>query len=157
MPEYNISFAEKLMEAANLVVTHGCDDSESRRVVLYLSLLSTEISLKAMLEKAGRKPVKRSHNLADLLNELGLCEVEVKINGTRKFVPATRLRACVLSEGEAEITVGKLINECKNASQYPNEIRYGDNVKHFPPTVVAQMACVVAAFARKHWETLRIK
>jgi HEPN domain len=152
MPEYNISFGEKLVEVANLVVADGLDDPESKRVVLYLSLLSTEISLKAMLEKSG-KPVKKTHDLAKLLGELALCKVEVEIYGTTRFDTASRLRACTLSEGEGEITVGKLIDECKNASQYPNNIRYGNKLKHFPPTVVAQMASVVAAFARKHWET----
>jgi hypothetical protein len=45
MPNYNIAFGEKLAEAANFIVDDGLDDRESARVVLYVSLLSTEISL----------------------------------------------------------------------------------------------------------------
>jgi hypothetical protein len=161
MPNYNIAFGEKLAEVANLIVDDGLDDRESPRVVLYLSLLSTEISLKAMLEKAG-KPLagirKRSHKLADLLSDLGQCEIEVEIAGAPRFVSASRLRACSLKQGDGEVTIGKVIDaESEGASQYPNNVRYGDLLHHFPPPVVAQMASTVAAFADKHWQTIRAK
>jgi hypothetical protein len=69
---------------------------DAQRTVLYLSLLSTEILLKAMLEHAG-KPVaeirERGHQLADLLTDLGLCEIEVEVTpGCHRYVPASRLR-----------------------------------------------------------------
>jgi hypothetical protein len=170
VPMYSIEFGEKLADVANFVVTDGLDDPGSPRVVLYLSYLSAEISLKAMLEKAG-KPVceirKRSHKVAELLKDLDQCEVEVEIvPGTRKFVSASRLRACIIKQGKAQITVGKVIEAQKeccadgsviSASSYPNEIRYGDDLQHYPPDVVAQMASVVAGFARQHWHILRVK
>jgi hypothetical protein len=161
MPTYSIDFGEKLANVANFVVTDGLDDPGSPRVVLYLSLLSTEILLKAMLEKAG-KPVpkirKRSHNVAELLKDLDQCEVEVEIvPGTRQFVSASRLRAYSIEQGEAEITVGKVIEaEKDSASSYPSGVRYGDRLLHYSPAVVAQMASVVAVFARRHWCTLRV-
>jgi hypothetical protein len=159
MPDYNIAFGKKLAEVANLIVDDGLDDPASPRVVLYLSLLSTEISLKAMLEKAG-KPVaeirKRSHKLADLLTDLSQCEIEVEIAGAPKFVPASRLRAYSLKQGDGEVTIGKVIDaESEGASSYPNNVRYGDLLQHFQPPVVAQMASMVAAFADKHWQTIR--
>jgi hypothetical protein len=161
VPEYSIEFAEKLADVANSIVTDGLDDPESPRVVLYLSFLSTEISLKAMLEKAG-KPVpeirNRNHKVAKLLKDLGQCQVEVEfVPGTRKFDSASRLRACIIEQGKAQITVGEVIEaEQKGASSYPSNVRYGDQLKHYPPAVVAQMASVVAVFARQHWHTLRV-
>jgi hypothetical protein len=160
VPEYSIEFGAKLAEVANFVVTDGLDDPESPRVVLYLSLLSTEISLKAMLEKAG-KPVAeiraRSHNCAELLNDLGQCEIEVE-NGTPRFVPASRLRACIIKQDEGETTVGKMMDaESEGASLYPNQVRYGNQLRHYPPAAVAQMASAVADFARKHWQAVRVK
>jgi hypothetical protein len=162
VPEYSIEFGAKLAEVANFVVADGLDDPESPRVVLYLSLLSTEISLKAMLEQAG-KPLceirNRGHNVAELLEDLGQCEIKVETDpGTRQFVSASRLRACSIEQGEAQITVGRVIEaEAEGASPYPNNVRYGDRLHHYPPAVVAQMASVVADFARKHWQTVRVK
>ena len=78
MAEYDISFGERLSETARMVVDEGLAELDAQRTVLYLSLLSTEITLKAMLERAG-KPVPdiraRSHRLAELLSDLGQCEV----------------------------------------------------------------------------------
>lgn len=162
MPEYDIAFGEKLAEVANLVVADGISDLDAQRTVLYLSLLSTEISLKSMLEQAG-KPLKeirgRSHNLAELLTDVGQCQVEVEVvPGTRKFVPAVRLRSCSLEYGAAKATIGTVIEaENHGASKYPNQVRYGDLLRHYPPEVVAQMASKVAAFAREHWHSLRVK
>jgi hypothetical protein len=160
VPEYSIEFGEKLADVANSVVTDGLDDPESPRVVSYLSFLSAEISLKAMLEKAG-KPVpeiwKRLHKVAELLEDLGQCEVEVEIGpGTRQFVSASRLRACSIEQNEAQITVGKVIEaEKEGASSYPNKLRYGEQWRHYPAPVLAKMASAVAVFARQHWDSLR--
>jgi hypothetical protein len=160
VPEYSIEFGGKLAEVADLVVADGLDDPDARRTVLYLSLLSTEISLKAMLEKAG-KPVKEirraRHDLAQLLRDLDCCEIEAETTpGVTRLVPASRLRASIIKQGECEITIGDLIGT-KAASQYPNEIRYGDRLHHFPPAAVAQMASKVVAFAGEHWQSLQTK
>lgn len=162
MPQYDIAFGEKLAEVATSVVADGLADVDAQRTVLYLSLLSTEISLKSMLEKAG-KPVseirKRCHNISELLKDLGQCEVEVEVTpGTPRAVAASRLRARTVSHGEAKVTVGAVIDaESTGASKYPNEVRYGDLLRHYPPAAVAQMASSVAAFAREHWQSLRTK
>lgn len=158
MAEYDITFGEKLAEVANFVVADGLADLDAKRTVLYLSLLSTEISLKAMLEQAG-KPVAHTHKLADFLTELGKCKIEVEVTpNNRMFVPATRLRACTLRHGDVEVTVGTIIDaESQGASTYPNQIRYGDVLRHYPPDVVAQMATKVAAFARQHWQSIRVE
>lgn len=162
MTEYDIAFGEKLADVASFVVADGLTDHDAKRTVLYLSLLSTEISMKSMLEHAGRPVAEiraQSHKLANLLTDLGKCEVEVEVTpDNRMFVPATRLRSCSLRHGDAEVTVGAVIDaESLGASIYPNQIRYGDVLRHYPPDVVAQMAVSVAAFARQHWQSIRIK
>lgn len=162
MAEYDIAFSEKLADVANLVVSDGISDHDAKRTVLYLSLLSMEISLKAMLERAG-KPVNairaHSHRLAELLTDLGQCEIEVEVaQGKCMYVPATRIRSCSLKHDCAEVTVGAVIDaESQGASTYPNQIRYGDVLLHYPPEVVAQVATMVVAFAHQHWQSIRIK
>jgi len=60
--------------------------------------------------------------------------------------------------GSAQTTVGAVINaESQGASTYPNQVRYGDVLRHFPAETVAQMANEVSALARKHWHTIKIK
>ena len=160
MPEYSLSFAEKLAKAAALVAAEGLDDPEAKRTVLYLSLLSTEVSLKAMLEQAGvalPKIRKRSHDLAGLLSDLGHCTVGTQITlGKDMKVPASRLRSEPLAHGSASSTVGTIIDaEKAGASKYPNNVRYGELPSHYPPEIVSQMAIKVAAFAKKHWKSLQ--
>lgn len=162
MAEYDIAFGERLAETAHMVAAEGLVPLDAQRTVLYLSLLSAEITLKAMLEHAG-KPVSeiraRSHRLADLLSDLGQCEVEVEITpGTKRYVLASRLRGCPLKHSAAESTVGAVLDAgSQGASTYPNQVRYGDVLRHFPAEVVAQMASKLAAFAHEHWNSLRIK
>jgi len=145
-----------------MVVAEGIGTLDAQRTVLYLSLLSAEIILKAMLENAG-KPVTeiraRSHRLTELLSDLSQCEVEIEIApGTWHYMTASRLRSCVLQYRSAQTTVGAVIDaESQGASAYPNQVRYGDLLRHFPPEVVAQMATRVAEFAREHWRSLRMK
>jgi hypothetical protein len=160
--EYDIAFGERLAETAHVVAAEDLVPLDAQRTVLYLSLLSTEITLKAMLERAG-KPVSeiraRSHRLAELLSDVGQCEVEIEISpGTKRYVSASRLRSCTLNHAGAESTVGAVIDaESQGASSYPNQVRYGDVLRHFPAEVVAQMAIKVSAFGREHWQSLRIK
>jgi hypothetical protein len=159
--EYDLAFAERLPALASSIVVDGIDELDAQRCVLYLSLLSTEISLKAMLEQAG-KPVqeiqKRSHKLSELLKDLGQCEIQINESFGCVWVSAVRLRSCVLTHGAAKSTVEAIIDaESKGASQYPSKIRYSAKVRHFPPQIVAQIATRVAEFARKNWGSIRIK
>lgn len=162
MRTYDVEFGKKLSEAALMVVADGIESLEAQRAVLYLSLLSTEISLKAMLEKAG-KPVPeiraRSHRLSELLADLDDCEVEVEVTPRHKeFDSAARLRSVALEHIGRECTVGQIVDEQnQGVSRYPNEIRYGDRLNHYPAQVVAQMASVVSEFALQHWDSLRIR
>ncbi len=82
MAEYNLGFSENLIKAARFVADSDDKSEDAVRTVLYLSCLACEIALKALLECSGKpmaKITKLSHNLADLLKELGNCKVEVHI------------------------------------------------------------------------------
>lgn len=162
MAEYDFEFGERLAETARMVLAEGIVGLDGQRTVLYLSLLSTEITLKAMLERAG-KPVTeiraRSHQLPKLLSDLCKCEVEVEIaTGIKRYMAASRIRAIQINHGIAQTTLGAVIDaQNHGASTYPNQVRYGEVLLHFPVDVVAQMASEVSLFAREHWHSIRIK
>jgi hypothetical protein len=160
MAEYNLAFGKKLAETAGLVIDAGIDSQEAERAVAYLSLLSTEVSLKSMLEKAGFAPRmirKHSHNLPALLKELCKCEIEFEFSpGCRKFVSAARLCPMSISYKNTRTPVGRVIGgELEGASRYPNEVRYGSTFHHFPPEVLFGMADAVSSFAFKNWTSIR--
>jgi len=158
--EYSLAFAESLAKAARNVADIRPKDIDARRTILYLALLSTELSLKAMLEQAGH-PVsairKRSHNLAALVRDLGKCTVDAEIApGHHAAVSAARIRSRELQFEGAKPTVGRILDaERDGASKYPGQVRYGPLLRHFPAEVVLEMAFSVIAFARQYWTTLR--
>ena len=162
MAEYDLSFAEKLAEVAGEVQQKAPLAYDSRRLVAYLSRLSVEITLKALLERAG-KPVaeirKRSHNLRELLSDLGDCEVHAEIApGTYAWSSAARLRAVLVDLGVVQVPIGELITaEDQGASQYPNQIRYGQTVVDMHPSLLASMASLTASWARQHLATIRVR
>jgi len=123
MAEYDITFGKRLAETARMVASEGIAELDAQRTVLYLSLLSTEITLKAMLEQAGM-PVSEirahSHRLAALLSSLGLRKIEIEIApGAKRHVLASRIRAIQINHGSARSTVGDVIDaESHGASKY---------------------------------------
>ena len=155
MAEYNLGFSDNLIRAAQFVANSDDQSEDAARTVLYLSCLACEIALKALLEFSG-KPVgeitKLSHNLAALLKELGECKVEVPIvKDFLAWVPATRLRAVTVDNRFANATVGAILSaEEEGASKYPNEIRYGSVIRHYPHQLVLETAVKVADWAKKH-------
>ena len=161
MAEYDIAFAERLAETSQLVSAQGLDPVDAQRTVLYLSLLSMEIALKAVLERAGKPTAEiraRSHRLSELLADLSACEVKIEAAGSGHYVSASRLRGCRVTQGGAETTVGAVIDaESQGASKYPNQVRYGDLLRHFPASVVVDAALRVVEFARQHWDSVRLK
>ena len=77
--EYSLEFSQRLIEAANSFVDKEKAKDETGRAVVYLSLLSCEISLKALLEKAGYtiKEIKaRSHDFSGLIKDLCFCDLQ---------------------------------------------------------------------------------
>jgi HEPN domain-containing protein len=162
MPQYDIAFAEKLSQVAALVLANGIEDLEAQRTVLYLSLLSTEISLKAMLERAGKSGTEiraRSHNLSELLTDLGRCMINVEVSpGQCQAVSASRLRARELKYDNFVVTVGVIIDtDPGETSQYPNQVRYGERLRHYPPDIMVLLAATVVEFAKENWLSLRLQ
>lgn len=165
MSEFHIGTSEKLIFSANALRNHyGSNDEDAMRMICYLSLLACEIALKAALEKAGL-PISqienRRHNLAGLLDDLGRhCKIEKGIvDGLRAWVPATDIRGKTIEDSNgAQITVGKLLDDtAQHTSRYPNEIRYGNSIQHYPPEVVLDAATKVVEWVNNHWENMRLK
>jgi len=162
MAVYDVAFGKRLAEAANMVMAEGLVELDAQRTVLYLSLLSAEITLKALLERAGKPESEireRCHRLKKLISDLCQCEVEIEIAPrTKQYVPASRICSIPLSHRGAQTTVGAVIDaETEGASIYPNQVRYGEVLRHFPADVAAQMAAKVSEFAYEHWHSVRIR
>ncbi len=160
MAEYSIDFAQEMSKAGNLIVLAGLQTEDAKRAALYVSLVACEIALKAALEKAG-KPISeiksKGHSLSNLLTEIGNCTVEAEISsGISTRVPATRIRSVVVDANYADATVGKLLEaESFGASQFPNEIRYGDTLRHFPVTVITRLSEKVVAWVTLHLDDIQ--
>jgi len=161
MPEFNLAFSEKLIEAATLISKNDLTEIESKRTVLYLSLLSCEITIKALLEKAGitiKKIKSHSHNLSELLKEIGNCEIHKELSPScSKWIRATEIRSITIDSRFSNATAGNLLTaESKGASVYPNQIRYGDKLTHYPPEVMLEVAKAIVAWAKAYFEKIRI-
>jgi hypothetical protein len=161
MAEYDIEFAAKLAAVAIEVDEKDPWAYDARRVTVYLSRLSAEITMKALLERAGfplQRIRARSHDLRGLLNDLGECEVEVEIApSVRRWCSASRVRAAIVDLDFVHIPIGAIIDaEDEGASKYPNQIRYGETVIDFDPWLVASMATVLAKWAKIHWNSIRV-
>jgi hypothetical protein len=155
--EYSIDFAERLIDAADSFIGRSQPGEEASRAVLYLSLLSCEISLKAALEKAGFTPDhlrKRSHNLNDLLGDLCRCETwDEKTGG---WVSAAHIKSISPVPGIKLATVGRLLDaESDGASKYPNSIRYGDLIKHYDSVHLLRCAKAVAEWSMENMAAIR--
>jgi hypothetical protein len=161
MARYNIEFSRQLIDAAQGIVDRGENSEDAGRAILYLSLLSCEIILKALLEKAGMPAgeiMQVSHDLSKLLVELGGCEVEEEISTQlMRWVPATQIREKAVIP-ETMLTVGVLLEgEGREASKYPNAIRYGERIYHFPPVAVLMGAKNLLDWAHQKWDRIRIR
>ena len=97
--EYSLQFSYRLIDAARSFIDKDKIDDETGRAVLYLSLLSCEISLKALLEQAGftvEELKKSSHDISGLINDLCLCDFEgTGIAGSKPYTGARLLSQVV--------------------------------------------------------------
>ena len=157
MSEYKIGFAQKLSETSEIMVDTGLDSEDAQRAVLYISLVSCEIALKAALEKAGKAVSdirKKSHNLSSLLKEVCSCTVLREITQNKASrVNATCIRGVPV---DSNATIGHLLEAEENgASKFPNEIRYGQILKHFPASVMAKLSKKIVAWVQLHWDDIQ--
>jgi len=159
--EYSLEFSQRLIDAAKSFVDKDKIDDEAGRAVLYLSLLSCEISLKALLEKARytvKELKKRSHDFSGLIEDICLCDLEgTGIAGSKPHTGA-ELLAQVVDPNIRNGTVGALLKcEEQGASKYPNEIRYGELVRHFPPMLMLNCASKIFQWGRNNISIIKRK
>jgi hypothetical protein len=157
--EYSLEFSHRLIDAAKSFIDKDKISDETGRAVLYLSLLSCEISLKALLEQAGYTPKelkKRSHDFSGLIKDLCFCDlVGTGIAGSKPYTGAELLGE-VVDPNIGNGTVGNLLSfEAQGASKYPNEIRYGEFVIHFPPILMLDCASKVCEWARNNIDIIK--
>ena len=159
--EYSLEFGKRLIDAAKSFVIKEKVNDETGRAVLYLSLLSCEITLKALLEKAGfttRELKNRSHDLRGLIKDICFCELAGTGTGNSKPFSASKLLSQEVIKNTANRTVGALLDaESLGASKYPNDIRYGDLITHFPPLVMLDCASVVSRWADENINSIKRK
>jgi len=163
VPEYDIDFAAKLAQVAREVDESDPWAYDARRVTIYLSRLSAEIAMKALLERAGvtvNEIRKHRHNLPTLLKALDSCVVELK-DESGNVSPASAgalIRAATIDFGIAHMPIGELIEAAdERISKYPNEIRYGNVVRDFQPGILCEMPEVLCQWAKKHWGTIKVR
>lgn len=160
MPAYDLAFSRKFAEVAEETIAREPENIEARRVVAYISRLSMELALKAFLERVGL-PIedikKHSHDLRGLLKEVDKCEVEVDFSpGTMRWVPATRVRSVEIQFQGYSTTLGVIVEaEDHGASKYPNELRYGELPKDFPPEALSRAAVTLVTWVGEHWNVAR--
>lgn len=157
--EYSLKFSQRLIEAARSFIDKDKTDEETGRAVLYLSLLSCEISLKALLEQAGYtiKELKaRSHDFSGLIKDLCSCDLQgTGIVGSKPYTGAWLL-AQEVDPNIDNGTVGALLRcEEHGASKYPNEIRYGELVRHYPPMLMLGCASKVYEWAKENMARIK--
>ncbi|HIF9320506.1 TPA: hypothetical protein ACX6RJ_000123 [Photobacterium damselae] len=152
--EFSFDFANRLINSAELLIVNYPNEKDTDRTVLYLSCLSCEISLKAILENAGysEKELRAcSHNLSLLLKKVTECEHDDPYFRTSSILAQT-VRANFLN-----CTVGTLLRaeDAQKASTYPNKIRYGEQITHYPHGVMLDCAKVVSQWCRKNHECIK--
>jgi hypothetical protein len=161
MPIYNIGFSEKLIEAAQFVFDDDGDEFDKLQTVLYLSHLSCEITLKALLEKAG-KPIKDiiacSHDFEKMFKPF-FVEVEINKevgNNIYRWVKAGGIGCEQTKEGIYEPTVRTMLTD-KKTSQYPSNLRYaGDHISAYPPQELIKASKILLNDALKYWDNIRL-
>jgi HEPN domain-containing protein len=146
--EFSFEFSERLIESAEGLLEFSSDKDEAGRAILYLSCLSCEISMKALLERSEytiRELKRFSHKLHELLDEITRC------GHSTPDKRASSIRSKEVLSGVANGTVGSLlVSQIENASTYPNEIRYGEIVSHFPAQTMLQCAKVVLNWCKEN-------
>ncbi|WP_083916895.1 HEPN domain-containing protein [Thioalkalivibrio sp. ALJ24] len=149
MGEYNLEFAEAMAEASNLILHSESLHEEGQRAALYTALVACEIALKYALSEAG-VTVPKTHDLSKLMGLVSDCSIEdVDSNGAIKRVPASRIRGVSASDNYSDATLGNLLEaEEFGASKFPNEIRYGRTLEHFPASVMQQASLKLIAWVK---------
>lgn len=152
MPQFDINFAMNLAEVSIALLNQGLETPEARRTVIYLSRLSIELSLKALLELAGKPTLeikKRGHDLQALLADVESYDFKMGITDAQ-WHSGTEIRKLNVPYNIHQIDMGIIIEaERHGASKFPNEIRYGDNVQDVAPEILAPASLILASWAHR--------
>jgi hypothetical protein len=155
MVEYNNNFSRQMALAGSALLATSPESTDRDRAALYVSLVACEAALKSALEQAGRtvKDIRaNSHNLSALLDQVSSCTIlEVMPSGNSKRVSASRIKAIVVDGSYSNATIGYLISaEEIGASKFPNEVRYGSVLNHFPAEVMVELANKISSWVEAH-------
>jgi HEPN domain-containing protein len=152
LKEFNIEFATRMSEASFFILDSQRPDAD--RAAIYMALVACEIALKSVLESAGveLKSIPKTHNLSKLLKMVSKRKVLVDIGNKHfKEVSASRLRGVVVDANYANATVGNLMEAEQNgASVFPNEIRYGAILKHYPALTICKLGLKLVDWVKDH-------
>lgn len=156
MSEYSLDFSEAMSKSSKLVISCDTMPEEAQRASLYMSLVSCEISLKYIVAKAKVR-VPKTHDLSKLVDLVSACTVEDEITmGTIMRVPASRIRSVVACEKYVNATLGNLLeSELIGASKFPNEIRYGHVLKHFPAEVMQKASMRLLTWVKRYENSIQ--
>ena len=155
MSEYSIEFALQMATAANALLATSEKSEDRDRAILYISLVACEIALKSALEQSGisvKEIRSLSHNLSDLLAAVGECSILEEVSpGKTQRVPASRINGVVVDGNYANATIGHLLcGEDVGASRFPNQVRYGTVLNHFPAEVMSELANKVVSWVKMY-------
>jgi len=159
LSEFNISFAQHMSDASLLITQNASIKDESERAAIYTALVACEIALKSALECSGKSlsQIPKTHSLSKLLNLVCSCTVLEDItNGKLTRVPAVRLRGVVIDSNYTDATVGNLLElEKYGVSVFPNEIRYGDTLNHFPVELIQKLSSKIISWVKLHADNIK--
>jgi hypothetical protein len=115
-----------------------------------------------MLEKAGMpvRDIRRASHRLDYLARLITihCEIQlISATAPQSWVRASTFRALSVAIDGAYSTVGALLEaENAGASRYPNAIRYGRKIYHFPPQALIAAARALECWSASYYDNIRL-
>ncbi len=147
-----------MSEASSMVLESESLTEEAQRASLYTALVSCEISLKYALAESGQS-VPKIHNLSKLLSLVSDCTVEDDVvNGPPRRVPASRIRSIHVDRNYGNATLGHLLQaESVGASNFPNEIRYGNTLSYYPAEVMQKASSALLSWVKKYAPSIKPK
>ncbi|GAB2719427.1 HEPN domain-containing protein [Halomonas garicola] len=151
MSEYNLEFAEAMAESSALILRSDSLPEEAQRAALYTALVACEIALKYVLSEAGVS-VPKTHDLSRLIGLVSNCSIEREIStGVIRRIPASCIRGIKAADEYSDATLGKLLEaEEFGASKFPNEIRYGHTLTHFPASVMQRASVRLISWVKTY-------
>ena len=78
--------------------------------------------------------------------------------GNKRWVSSSRIRAVTVDSSFSNATVGVLLQaETAGASVYPNQIRHGCSLQHYPADVMLEVAKKILGWVNKFFAKIKLK